>query len=62
MFDPAFVNFFRQAGFQHVDTYFDLLGVQSVLPFVACIKASAALISPIDILTRLEGKLAKFRL
>ncbi|MDP9122694.1 MAG: lipase [Acidobacteriota bacterium] len=60
-FDPPFVNFFRQAGFQHVDAYSDLLGLgtETLGPMMLRIKTGARLVRPTDILARLKGKLAK---
>ena len=60
--DPGFVNFFRQTGYQHVDAYYDLLGVQILGPILQCAKDSVALTGPGSVLTRLQGKLAKFKL
>ncbi len=57
-----FVNFFTQLGWQHVDAYYDLMGVPSLSAIMACVKSSAPLVTPIDILTRLPGKLAKLNL
>ncbi len=59
--DPGFVNFFNQAGYQHVDAYFELLGVAEVTPLMAPLKASAAAAGPTDVLGRLQIKLDKFR-
>jgi len=59
--DPAFVNFFTQAGYQHVDAYFNLLGVAELTALMAPVKASAAAAGPTDVLGRLQIKLAKFR-
>jgi Lipase (class 3) len=59
--DPAFVNFFTQASYQHVDAYFQLLGVPKVTTLMAPVKASAAAAGPTDVLGRLQIKLAKFR-
>jgi hypothetical protein len=59
--DPAFVNFFAQAGYQHVDAYFNLLGVAEGTALMAPVKASAAVAGPTDVLSRLQIKLAKFR-
>jgi Lipase (class 3) len=59
--DPAFVNFFKQAGYQHVDAYFSLIGVAEVTPLMAPVKAAAAAAGPTDVLSRLQIKLAKFR-
>lgn len=60
--DLPFVNFFNQAGWQHVDAYYDLLGVPSLATIMACVKSSAPQVTPIDILTRLKEKLAKLNL
>jgi hypothetical protein len=58
--DLPFINFFRQAGFQHVDAYYDLLGVPSLHQILACVQASAP--APLETLARMQVKLAKFRL
>jgi hypothetical protein len=59
--DPGFVNFFRQAAFQHVDAYYNLLGVPGLSQVMSCVQATAKVAGPADILSRLETKLAKFR-
>jgi len=61
--DPAILNFFAQVGYQHVDAYSVLLGIASPLsPILQTLKTSAQLRSPVSVLTRLQGKLAKFKL
>ncbi len=59
-FDLPFINFFRQAAFQHVDAYYDLLGVPSLGQILACVKASAP--APLETLARFQVKLDKFKL
>jgi hypothetical protein len=59
--DPAFLNFFRQVGFQHVDAYYDLLEVPFLSGIMQCVKDSAQVSGPGDVLDRLKGKLAKFQ-
>ena len=61
--DSAFSNFFSQVGYQHMEAYSDLLGTNAALsPVLQTIKASAQLRGPASVLTRLQGKLAKFNL
>lgn len=64
VYNPAassFVNFLQQAGFQHVDAYYDMLGVQILGPILQCVKESVQLTGPGSVAERLEEKLAKFR-
>ena len=58
--NTTIVDFLEQAAYQHVDAYFELLGVSSDLnPLLQLMKASAPL--PGTTLDRLQGQLAKFR-
>lgn len=36
-----FANFFNQVVYQHVDAYFDLLGVPGLLPIMTCVQSAA---------------------
>ncbi|HEX4961680.1 MAG TPA: lipase [Thermoanaerobaculia bacterium] len=61
--DPAVLNFFAQAAYQHVDAYSVLLGTTAALaPTLQTLKATAQLRSPASALAQLQGKLAKFHL
>jgi hypothetical protein len=54
-----FLNFLRQVGYQHVDAYYELLGVPELGQIMACVKQSAQLVED-DLAARLQGKIAKF--
>ncbi|HEV7503687.1 MAG TPA: lipase [Thermoanaerobaculia bacterium] len=57
------LNFFVQVGYQHVDAYSVLLGTTAALdPVLQTLKASAQVRNPVNELTRLKDRLAKFRL
>jgi hypothetical protein len=58
--DPAVLNFLRQAAFQHVDAYYELMGVAPALDSVLqALKNSAQRTAPDQLLARLHEKLAK---
>jgi len=52
-----FINFLQQLGYQHVDAYFELLGVTSIQSIVSCVKAAAALEGPQGAWATLEKNL-----
>jgi triacylglycerol lipase len=60
-----FVNFLSQAVYQHIEAYFDLLGIPKDTPplsdLLLRLKASAGVVDPAQLGSRLQSKLAKFR-
>lgn len=58
--DSPFFNFLRQVGYQHVDAYYELMGVPELGEILMCVKESADLVGAGDLATRLQGKIARF--
>ena len=60
--NPAILDFLKQAAYQHVDAYFDLLGIPERRKLIQCVLATAAQLGPIDPMARAKSSIAKYKL